>query len=571
MNRELIAEKYQILATLENFETEEFCLVKNIHNNQNYLLQYCDLSSLSTSEIDNVKEKINLIKNFANTPLNGGRFPRLIEMIENENNFHIIYEKIIGKTLKETFDNQELWTEREAISYFKYLLESLDLLHGFNLIHQLIKPENIIINNQNLFLSNYGKFINPQSALMMTVTIEDKLYIAPEQIQNKPHISSDIYALAMVIITLVTGKDILTLDEDDTGKIIWSEGVNLTDNFIKILDSAIAPKISQRYQNCQEVIAEINKLFPQQIAENIITAKQKNIAHYTPTEIIIPDDNLDSFNQEENQKTLNPTEFVDSTDYYKNKKQETINKTELIVTEEEEIKSLLPLAEEYLSNSDSLSSSLSRENLANINNNLSQKTSSLSLEHSQNNVIIFNNRQSPKGIIIAFIIAIFVIFSFPWFKNYLYEKKVENLIEQIKTYHQLEKYDECITLINSTTIQSLPIANSLTQEFLGKCWLGLAEKKALEGNFAEAIKTAVQIDNTSPDYNRARQFIDDWSEQLILEAKTLCETNHDIALIEEKLAPIPESSKWKKEALDLIDNCNNTFKSVPCPDILCPD
>lgn len=572
MNREFISEKYQFVETRENFDTEGFILVKNIDNNQEYLLQYFDLSSLSISEIDNLKGKINLVKNFANNPLNNGRFPLIIEIVEYDNYLNIIYEKIKGKSLKELLNNKESWREIEAINYFKYLLESLDLLHSFDLIHQLIKPENLIINHENIVISNYGRFIPPQSSLRMTITVEDKLYIAPEQIKSKPHISSDIYALAMVIIALVTGKDILSFNEDETGKIIWSDNVNLNDSFIAILERAIAPNLSERYQNCQEVIAEINQFFPPEKREDKLTAKQENIAHYIPTEIITPDDNLNSFNHQENQKILNSTdtEFVNSSDYDEDKKQTNLDKTELIFPEEKEenITSLLPLVEEYLSNSYSLSS----ENSPKINNKIAEKVSSLPLNNSQNNTNLISKIPPPKAMIIAFIVSLLIIFTFAWAKTYFYQKKVENLIQEIKGYYEQEKYDECITLINSNTIQSLPVADSLTQEFLGKCWLGLAEKKALDSNFAEAIKIAVQIDNKSPDYNRARQFIDDWSEQLLEEAKTLCDTGTDIAIVEEKLAPIPESSKWKKDALNLIDTCGKNKVGIPlCPGPLCPD
>lgn len=82
--------------------------------------------------------------------------------------------------------------------------------------------------------------------------------------------------------------------------------------------------------------------------------------------------------------------------------------------------------------------------------------------------------------------------------------------------------------------------------------MGLAEIQAVDGNFAEAINIAIQINRDSSDYERARQFIDDWSEQLFLEAKILCQTNSELSLIEEKLMPIPESSKWKKRCFKFI-------------------
>lgn len=60
-----------------------------------------------------------------------------------------------------------------------------------------------------------------------------------------------------------------------------------------------------------------------------------------------------------------------------------------------------------------------------------------------------------------------------------------------------------------------------------------------------------------------------------LEAKILCQTNSELSLIEEKLMPIPESSKWKKDALNLLDQCENNTNNnqvIPlCPGPLCPE
>ncbi|WPF89825.1 protein kinase [Cyanobacterium aponinum AL20118] len=573
----IIHSKYQMIQTLENFNEEKIYLVKNIVNNQKYLLQSLDLSLITPEEINQIREKIELIKNIAKQSENNQRFPSLVDVFDEKKAIVIIYEKFEGNNLQNILNSRQLWTELEAVNYLYYLLESLDLIHRENLVHQIIKPQNLTINNQQIFINSYGKLSNLKSSLMETVTLEDKLYIAPEQIRGKIKISSDIYALGMVIISLVTGKNILSLEEDDTGKIIWSEGETLTANFIQIIDKMIAYQTQNRYSNCQEVMGDIAKFFPQRVSEKSLDYSTENIAHYTPTEIIISTEE-EEFSQEENYSNssyLNPTEYVNSNNSNQKEKEIIVNDTELI-NAEDDIKSLLPLAEEYLSEeSKSFSARIDSQNQKEISNDNTVSNSSSLLPYSEHKFNLIRQIKTPRGILISFIICILIIFSFSWLKSYLYQKKVESLITEIQSYYEQENFDECIALINSNTVQSLPIANSLTDEFLGKCWLGLAEIQAVDGNFAEAINIAIQINRDSSDYERARQFIDDWSEQLFLEAKILCQTNSELSLIEEKLMPIPESSKWKKDALNLLDQCENNTNNnqvIPlCPGPLCPE
>ena len=130
-------------------------------------------------------------------------------------------------------------------------------------------------------------------------------------------------------------------------------------------------------------------------------------------------------------------------------------------------------------------------------------------------------------------------------------------------------------MINSNETQSLEIADSITEEFVGKCWLGLAELQASKNQFSEAIDIATKVNNKSPDYTDAKILIDEWSEELFKEAQIICENEGDISLAEQKLSYIPESSKWKKEALNLINNCQKPQIEDGvinlCPGPLCPE
>lgn len=578
---DIIASDYQIVEILEYFDSQQFYLVKKLgQTNKQYFLHNLDLSDNNESQ----NKIIDDIKSLSKNPLMLDRFPPVIDIFSENNNLQIIYQKIAGITLQEQIETKQLWTQEEAIINLQYLLTSLDLLHQKNLIHQIIKPQNIIKDDKNnhLIISNYGQITLINSPLMMTITIEDKLYISLEQIRGKIVFSSDIYSLGMVIISMLTGKNAITLDDDLEGKLIWENDENFNENLVIILNKMIHPQISKRYQNIQDIITDIKQYFPE---------NQQNNSAYLPTEIITYNDQFSN---------IIPTEIID-----KNTKEDLSNKqnnpnsidqTQLIfpnyIEEQPPVSSNSNIQDNSIIDDSSninnssiepiLPSSFNESNTININNNSSSNSrNNSSLNNRQKlflNTEFFINFltkiQTPSGMIIGFSIASLIIFSFAFLKNYLYEQKVDSILEEITTLSDEKKYDDCIVFINSDKVQSLTVRDTIQEEFLGRCQLGLAELEALDNKFAEAIKIAIRIDSKSSDYNRAKRFIDDWSKQILQEAQTMYDQENECSIIEEKLANIPESSIWKKDALDLIQKCKNKVLIINptvdiCPGPLC--
>ncbi|WP_017292659.1 protein kinase domain-containing protein [Geminocystis herdmanii] len=571
---DIVASNYKIVDILEYFDFEQFYLVEKLgKSHKKYLLHNFDLSNNNELE----KELIDKIKLLNQKSLINNRFSPLIEIVTENNNLQIIYEKIEGITLQKQIETKILWTEEEAIINLKYLLESIDLLHKQNLIHQMIKPQNIILSDKNkqLIINSYGKINIVNSPAMVTITIEDKLYIAPENIRGKTVFSSDIYSLGMVIISMITGKNAITLDEDQEGKLIWTNEEYFNENLVMILNKMIHPKISQRYQNILNIITDINKYFPD---------INNNNSGYIPTEIIPNNDQL---------LNTHPTEIISkyvTQDFSEKENQpQTIDKTQLIfpnyIEDEPKILSNSNIHNSSIIDDNSIINDSSIEQISLSSLNESNKTNRDNDNSSLNQqeklfvnthflVNFITKAKTPKGIIISFSIASLIIFGFGFLKNYLYEKKIDSILEEITTLSDEKKYNDCIVFINSDKVQSLTVRDSIQQEFLGKCQLGLAELEALNNNFSEAIKIALRIDGKSSDYNRAKTFIDDWSKQILEEAKTMASLENNCSIIEEKLANIPQSSIWKKNALDLIEECKNRVLIINptvdiCPGPLC--
>ncbi len=98
---------------------------------------------------------------------------------------------------------------RAIIPYVRQVAEALQFAHEQRLIHRDVKPENILLRSDNdILLSDFGiatiaRSSRSQSVLKMAGTLA---YMAPEQVQGRPTIASDQYALGIVVYEWLCGE-----------------------------------------------------------------------------------------------------------------------------------------------------------------------------------------------------------------------------------------------------------------------------------------------------------------------------------------------------------------------------
>ena len=95
------------------------------------------------------------------------------------------------------------------LCYVQQLAGALEYIHNQGLVHQDIKPENMLLGRNNeLLLSDFGITVvvrgtSSQGTQSFTGTLS---YMAPERIQGKPCAASDQYALGIVVYEWLVGE-----------------------------------------------------------------------------------------------------------------------------------------------------------------------------------------------------------------------------------------------------------------------------------------------------------------------------------------------------------------------------
>lgn len=195
------------------------------------------------------------------------QIPSLYAYFSENQEFYLVQEYIEGATLTQVLQ-QGLLSESDVKQILIDILPVLDYVHSKGIIHRDIKPENILIrySDSKPVLIDFGavkeimhSVENSLKSSVVTAVIGTPGFMPPEQAMGRPVFSSDIYALGLTAIYLLTGKfpQVLVTDPQ-TGEILWCEkalGVSL--EFKAVIDKSIAYHRSDRFANAKEMLEAI--------------------------------------------------------------------------------------------------------------------------------------------------------------------------------------------------------------------------------------------------------------------------------------------------------------------------
>ncbi|MDE5089157.1 MAG: protein kinase, partial [Trichodesmium sp. St16_bin2-tuft] len=198
------------------------------------------------------------------------QIPKLFAHFREGREFYLVQEYIEGEEISRELATGKKLSEFETIGLLKGILEALTVAHKKNIIHRDITPRNLMRrrSDRKIIFIDFGAVkeigvltINKKGLTSLTKAVGTPGYMPSEQSNGKPKLSSDIYAVGMVGIKALTGKDPDNLPvNQDTGNIIWQNEAQVSNRLANILDRMVHEYFPQRYQNAMEVLKELSEM-----------------------------------------------------------------------------------------------------------------------------------------------------------------------------------------------------------------------------------------------------------------------------------------------------------------------
>lgn len=197
------------------------------------------------------------------------QIPGLLAYFRDAQSFYLVQEYVNGATLQQEVKRNGAFSEIAVKQFLSEILPLLDFIHSKKVIHRDIKPSNIIRRSYDgkLVLIDFGAVKDQvtqtlgdlgQTALT-SYAIGTAGFAPPEQMAMRPIFASDIYALGVTCLYLLTGRSPKDLNYDPaTGMIYWQENVQVSERFGEILSKMLDVSVRHRYQTAAEVLKALD-------------------------------------------------------------------------------------------------------------------------------------------------------------------------------------------------------------------------------------------------------------------------------------------------------------------------
>jgi serine/threonine-protein kinase len=208
--------------------------------------------------------------------INHPQIPKFLASFTQSKRLFIVQEYINGITyaqlLKQRQQQGQLFSEAEVIQWLRQLLPVLDYLHRLNLIHRDISPDNIMFSRDRGLpvLIDFGlvkDFITWSATseageyISQTSRLGKFGYSPPEQLHmGHCYPCSDLYALGVTAVVLMTGKHPSSLIDTRSMEWQWQNYVQLKTPLRRVLEKMLMAQPKNRFQSASEVLSAMQGL-----------------------------------------------------------------------------------------------------------------------------------------------------------------------------------------------------------------------------------------------------------------------------------------------------------------------
>ncbi|NET55525.1 MAG: serine/threonine protein kinase [Symploca sp. SIO2E6] len=235
------------------------------------------------------------------------QIPRFRELIRlnsgGKDSLLLVQDYVEGLTYSQILEQGKRFSEAEVIQLLRQLLPVLTYLHSQQVIHRDVSPDNLIQRSSDgkPVLIDFGcvkqvvATATSHSSLGVVGTVVGKRGYAPdEQLrEGNAYPASDLYALAVTVLVLLTGKEPAELYNISQGNWSWRQDVSLSQTLNSVLEKMLAYRPRDRYQSAQEVLQALGTYKPSHPSPAPVVAhpqppKTKSIVSRVGTQVLAP-------------------------------------------------------------------------------------------------------------------------------------------------------------------------------------------------------------------------------------------------------------------------------------------
>ncbi|HEY9878497.1 MAG TPA: serine/threonine-protein kinase [Leptolyngbyaceae cyanobacterium] len=190
------------------------------------------------------------------------QIPRLLDYFTAKEDFFLVQEFVQGDTLAQEVRRSGRQKENQVKLFLREILPVVKFIHRNRIVHRDIKPPNIIRcrDDGRLVLIDFGavrEFLSDgdEGGFQAPATqfVGTPGFAPPEQLALRPVYASDIYALGMTCIYLLTARTPMEFDTHPSGELRWEKSVDLSPHFTKVLQTMLRHPLEDRYRNVEDL------------------------------------------------------------------------------------------------------------------------------------------------------------------------------------------------------------------------------------------------------------------------------------------------------------------------------
>lgn len=251
--------QYQVLQVIAEEKVSNIyiaCVKTNRISNpyQQFILEEMNIDLTQINQCK--KTVIEMGNTFKNLLARG--IPKFFDLFVEGEKKYLVTERLFGQNLHQYIHVQGAVSSQQAIKWMIEVCEVLEYLHNQqpSILHGNIQPMNLLLRklDNRLILQNFKAI--KKIGMPVSIFQNSDIYTAPEEKNGQLLIQSDIYAIGVTLIFLLTGQNPETFYyQGDGSKQFHLQNVyNITENLQTIIWQATQSHPSGRYQTAKELV-----------------------------------------------------------------------------------------------------------------------------------------------------------------------------------------------------------------------------------------------------------------------------------------------------------------------------